>query len=147
MATNVERFMAIFIGVIMLGSVAGFAMMSINLQPDSEVPEIPTIVNRQLTTDETIYILRTGKVVIENFYSIDCDDCLERNMVLEAFVNQFKDFVVLEKVVVNQTNQTMLQMIGSGGRILKLDNQTINESNILGLFCEVAIAQPIECLI
>ncbi len=147
MATNIERFMAIFIGVIMLGSVAGFAMMSINLQPDSEAPEIPTIVNRQLTTDETIYILRTGKVVIENFYSIDCNDCLERNVMLEAFANQFKDFVVLERVVVNQTNQSMFQMIGSGGRILKLDNQTINDSNILGFFCEVAIAQPIECLI
>ncbi len=147
MATRVERFMAIFIGVIMLGSVAGFAMMSINLQPVSEAPEIPTIVNRQLTTDETIYILRTGKVVIEDFYSVDCNDCLERNVMLESFANQFKDFVVLEEVVVNQTNQTMLQMIGSGGRILKLDNQTINESNILELFCEVAIAQPIECLI
>jgi hypothetical protein len=147
MANKKERFMAIFIGVIMLSSVAGFALMSINMSPGPEAPDIPTVVNRQLTTDEALFILRSGKVLIEDFYSVDCGDCLEKNAMLEAFANRFYDFIVLEKVVVNQTNQTMLQMIGAGGKITKLDNITINESNLLDMFCEVAIAQPIECLL
>ena len=147
MASNTERFMAIFIGVIMLGSVAGFALMSININPDPEEPDIPTVVNRQLTSDETLFILRNGKVLIEDFYTIDCDDCLDKNVLLEMFANRFNEFIVLEEVIVNQTNQTMLQMIGAGGRITKMENITINESNLLDIFCGVAIAQPIECLL
>ncbi len=146
MATKTERFMAIFIGVIMLGSVAGFALIQ-TMPAGPQSPEIPNIIKRQLTTDETLFILGSGKVLIEDFYTIDCDDCFEKNVVLESFANRFKDFVVLEEVVVNQTNQTMLKMIGSGGTIVDLENKTIDEENLLEVFCDIAIAQPIECLI
>ena len=146
MATRTERFMAIFIGLIMIGSVAGFAMIS-STPPGPQVPEIPNIIKRQLTTDETLFILRSGRVLIEDFYTIDCEDCLEKNVVLESFANRFKDFVVLEEVVVNQTNQTMLKMIGAGGAIVNLENKTIIEKNLLEVFCGIAMAQPIECLI
>jgi thiol-disulfide isomerase/thioredoxin len=146
MATRTERFMAIFIGLIMLGSVAGFAMIS-STPPGPQAPDIPNIIKRQLTTDETLFILRSGKVLIEDFYTIDCEDCLEKNVVLESFANRFKDFVVLEEVVVNQTNQTMLKMIGAGGAIVNLENKTIIEKNLLEVFCGIAMAQPIECLI
>jgi thiol-disulfide isomerase/thioredoxin len=146
MATRSERFMAIFIGVIMLGSVAGFAIIS-STPPNPQAPEIPSVVKRQLTTDETLFILRNGKVLIEDFYTEDCSDCFEKNVVLESFANRFRDFIVLEEVVVNQTNQTMLQMIGANGKIVSLENISIEENSLLDVFCEVAIAQPIECLL
>lgn len=146
MATKTERFMAIFIGVIMLGSVIGFALMS-TINPQQEAPEIPSIINNELSTDEVIYILKSGKVLIENFYTSDCVECLDKKIELESFVNRFKDFTVLENVVVNQTNETRLQMIGIGGTILKLENTTINQNNLLENFCSVAMSQPIECLL
>lgn len=146
MATKTERFMAIFIGVIMLSSVIGFALMS-TIDPQQDAPEIPSIVNKELSTDEIIYILRSGRVLIENFYTVDCAGCLEKKMELESFVNSFRDFIVLENVVVNQTNESRLQMIGSGGSILKLENITINQKNLMDNFCSVAIAQPMECLL
>lgn len=146
MATKTERFMAIFIGVIMLGSVIGFALMS-TINPQQEAPEIPNIINNELSTDEVIYILKSGKVLIENFYTSNCVECLDKKIELESFVNRFKDFTVLENVVVNQTNETRLQMIGIGGTILKLENTTINQNNLLEKFCSVAMSQPIECLL
>jgi len=146
MATKTERFMAIFIGLIMIGAVAGFALVN-TMPAGPQVPEIPNIVRRSLTTDEVLFILRSGRVLIEDFYTIDCEDCFEKNVVLESFANKFKDFVVLEEVVVNQTNETMLQMIGAGGAIMDLENKTIDEGNLLEVFCDIAIAQPIECLI
>ena len=146
MATKVERFMAIFIGVIMLGSVIGFALMS-TINPQQEAPEIPSIINNELSTDEVIYILKSGRVLIENFYTPDCVGCLNKKIELESFVNRFNGFTVLENVVVNQTNETRLQMIGIGGTILKLENTTINQNNLLEKFCSVAMSQPIECLL
>jgi hypothetical protein len=146
MATRTERFMAIFIGVIMLGSVAGFALFQ-TIPAGPEAPQIPNIIKRQLTIDETLFILGSGRVLIEDFYAIDCNDCFEKNMVLESFANRFEDFVVLEEVVVNQTNQSMLKMIGAGGTIVDLENKTVDEENLLEVFCDIAIAQPIECLI
>lgn len=146
MAMKSERFMAIFIGVIMLGSIVGFALLSTD-PTGPQAPEIPNIVKRPLTTDETLFILRSGRVLIEDFYTLDCADCFEKNMILESFTNRFRDFIVLEEVVVNQTNETMLQMIGAGGKIVSLENITINENGLLEVFCSVAIAQPIECLI
>lgn len=147
MATRTERFMAIFIGLIMIVSVAGFALINTTIPTGPEAPQIPNIVKRQLTTDETLFILRSGRVLIEDFYTVDCEDCLEKNVVLESFANRFKDFVVLEEVVVNQTNQSMLKMIGAGGAIVNLENKTIIEKNLLEVFCGIAMAQPIECLI
>ncbi len=147
MATKAERFMAIFIGVIMLGSVAGFALMSVNMPTGNDAPEIPVVVDRALTTDEILYVLRSGRVLIEDFYTTDFPNYLERNMLLESFAGRFSDFVVLERVMVNQTNETMLQMIGSGGRIVKLENTTINDSSLLDVFCGIAMAQPMECLL
>lgn len=146
MATKTERFMAIFIGVIMIGSVAGFALIQ-TIPGGPQTPEIPAVVRQPLTTDDILFILRSGKVLIEDFYTEDCGDCFEKNVMLESFANRFKEFVVLEEIVVNQTNQTMLQMIGAGGRIVKLDNVTIDDEILLKKFCEVAIAQPIECLL
>jgi thiol-disulfide isomerase/thioredoxin len=146
MVTKTERFMAIFIGLIMIGSVAGFAL--INTMPTGpSAPEIPNIIKRALTTDEQLFILRSGRVLVENFYAIDCGDCMDKNAELESFANSFGNFMVLEEVVTNQTEEIRLQMIGAGGKIVGLENMTISQDGLLEVFCTVAISQPIECLL
>ena len=62
-----QRFMAIFIGVIMVASVAGFALIS---QPPSGPKEVvvPDVIEHELTPDERVSILRTGKTLIEYYY-------------------------------------------------------------------------------
>lgn len=140
-----ERAMAVFIGLIMVFSIAGFAiesaMHSVNR---NTLPEIPTIVTKRLSQDEIVSVLRSGRVLIENFYPENCSECLERNTELEAFANQLDGFVVLESV---KSNETVLQMIGMDGKILNLSDKEINQSYLLDTFCKIAIAQPQECLL
>ena len=151
-----ERAMAIFIGLVMVLSAAGFAAISAShIGPQQQqTSQIPTILNRTLTQEEKVTILRTGRVLIEDLYYPDCSECLANNRILEAFANRFRQFIVLEKVAVmpgNETNATggyiKLQMIGSGGEIQDLEGQNITEENLLNVFCDIAIAQPTECLL
>lgn len=139
-----ERAMAIFIGLIMIASVGGFALSYAgrNVNPPQNL--IPTIVDRELSPEEVVLVLQSGRVLIENFYLGNCTECIVNNIVLETFANKFDGFVVLEEVVANETK---LQMIGMGGKIISLKNETISESNLMDIFCDNAIAQPNECLL
>jgi len=141
-----ERWMAIFIGLIMVMSVAGFALMSaMNQNTNTNTGfNIPPIVTRQLTPEETVYILQTGRVLIEFMQSPNCTtQCAEKTPVLEAFAQRMSDFVVLEEA---PGNETSLQIIGSGGQIRDIWNITLSDQAIMQTFCEVAITQPPECL-
>ena len=142
-----ERAMAFLIGLIMIFSVIGFAFSSAVFFFSSgkkPLPEIPTIVTKKLKPDEILVVLQTGKVLIEDFYPENCSKCLERNAELEKFANSFDGFVVLEKVV---ANETLLQMIGAGGEIIDLSNKEINRTVLLDNFCKIAMLQPQECLL
>lgn len=140
-----ERLIAIFIGSIMVLSAAGFAINSAVNQGDSQTPgyNIPTIVTRQLTPEESIYVLQNGKVLIEFFYAENCTDCPAKMTALEGFVQRLSEFAVLEEV---KGNETSIQIIGAGGRIVDMTNQTLSGDALMSKFCEIAIAQPAECL-
>ena len=139
-----ERLMAIFIGLIMVFSIAGFAFNSVVHYQGPSVPEIPTVVTKKLNPQEILMVLRSGRVLIENVYTENCSECLERNAVLESFAHQFDGFVVLENV---KGNKTVLQMIGRNGEIRDLTSKKINQSYLMDVFCDMAIAQPKECLL
>ncbi len=141
-----ERIMAIFIGLVMVMSAAGFALNSaINQQNRNTTPEfsIPTIVTKQLTTEETVYVLQSGRVLIEFLYAENCTECPGKISSLEGFANKMSEFVVLEEVPANDTS---IQIIGSGGKIEDMGNMTLSEQNLMNTFCGIAIAQPPECL-
>jgi len=140
-----ERAIAIFIGSIMILSAAGFALNSAINQGQDQNPgyNIPTIVTRQLTPEESIYVLQSGKVLIEFLYSENCTECQEKIANLEGFAQRMSEFAVLEEV---KGNETSIQMIGIGGKIVDMTNQTLSDQNLMGTFCEIAIAQPAECL-
>ena len=140
-----ERIMAIFIGFVMVLSAAGFALNSAINQNGNENPgfSIPTIVTRQLTTEETIYVLQNGMVLIEFLYAENCTECPGKISILEGFAQKMTEFVVLEEVPANVTS---IQIIGTGGKIEDIGNLTLSEQNLMSTFCGIAIAQPPECL-
>ncbi|MCX6814206.1 MAG: hypothetical protein NTY20_00930 [Candidatus Aenigmarchaeota archaeon] len=140
-----ERIMAIFIGLIMVLSAAGFALNSAMNQNPNTNPgfDIPSIVTRQLTTDETVYVLQNGRVLIEFLYAENCTECPQKITTLEGFAQRMNEFVVLEEV---KANETSIQIIGAGGKIENIGNMTLSEQNLMSTFCGIAIAQPPECL-
>ena len=135
---------AIFIMVIMVLSVAGFAFNSSNFQNEPPEVQIPNVIREPISTQDQIYILRTGRVLIEHYYTDNCTDCFEKNAQLEEFVNRLEGYVVLNEV---QGNDSRLDMIGSGGTIVDLENSSLDYEGLIDKFCEIAIAQPRACLI
>jgi len=141
-----ERLIAIFIGLVMVMSAAGFALNAAMNQGTTQTPgiSVPTIVDRQLTTQEVVYLLSyEGKVIIEYSYMNDTLD-VDKVSSLESFAQRQSDFIVFERYM---GNETALRMIGSGGKILDIANLTLSDQSLMDTFCGIAIAQPAECLI
>lgn len=141
-----ERLMALFIGSILIMSVAGFALSGVRFGSRQEQNKLdfPNVVDRELTTEELTSILQNGMIIVEDFYEINCTECIERNAFLQTFFAQFKDFAILSIV---EANETSVQIIGSGGRIKDITDMEFTQENMMDAFCEAAIAQPRECLL
>ncbi len=135
---------AIFILVIMVLSVAGFALNSANFQKGPDDIDIPTVIREPISTQDQVYILRTGRVLIEHFYTGECTDCFEKNAQLEEFAARLDGYVVVNEV---EGNETRLDMIGIGGRIVDISNMSLDYDILIGEFCEIAIAQPRACIL
>ena len=139
-----ERLMAIFIGLVMLFAVAGWALMQMIPQNPGPQFNVPTIVTRQLTTDEMLYVLQTGRVLMQYYYTTNNTDYIDDLAVLEPFASNFNGFVVLEEVA---GNSTRFEMIGIQGQIVNMEDADLSYNSLLNQFCDIAIAQPAECLL
>lgn len=145
MGLGAERAMAIFIGFIMISSIAGFAMLSSRPIATKPVKTISHIVKGPLESSEIVFIIRTGRVLIRDWYRENCTDCELVLQNLESFAENFKDYVVLEKVEIPSNETEKLEIIGRGGEIRQLEN--ITQENLMDVFCEIALLQPKECLL
>jgi len=146
--TNKERLMAIFIGGIMILSMAGFAMNStVFTNPQQSTIQIPHIVERPLKPEEVVYVLRTGRVLIRNYYHEEKDYF----NTLKNFADKFKDFLVLESVKIDTNETERFELIGMKGNrigeIKDLSNFSVTYTSLLNVFCEYAILQPKECIL
>ncbi len=139
-----ERLMAIFIGVTMILSVAGFSLSRTRFTSPDQKMDIPYFIDKRLTNNEIVSILRSGRVVIEDLYEANCTSCQAKTEFMKSFLERFKDFVVLEAV---EANETSIKMIGSGGRIKDITDMELNQTSMMDVFCDMAIAQPKECLL
>ncbi len=138
-----ERYMAIFIGAILIFSMAGFAFTSSILRtPAVQQVQIPNIIERPLKPEEVVFVLRTGRVLVRNYYS---EEQPYLN-ILDNFADKFKDYIVFEKVSVAENETERFEMIGRTGEIKDLGNETISEETLMDIFCDYAILQPKECL-
>jgi hypothetical protein len=142
-----QRFMAIFIGFIMLGSIIGFAM--IQSTPEAPAPvEVPDIINRPLDPDERINILRNNRAVIEYFYGETCIECLEKETLYQNFVKskEFAGMVVLAHgTTENETSDWMIDLAGN-----QINLTEINSSQgMRELFCsnDVITVKPNICIL
>ena len=138
-----ERLMAIFIGLIMVTSVAGIAFSSASRNQQPPVQEIPTIVTVKLTDTQVADVFRSGRVLMEYFYYSNCTGCLDTRSMLESFANSYDGYVVLNVVA---GNETRYDMIGGTGKIIEFNNET-TENELLDTLCDVAIGLPPECII
>jgi cytosine/uracil/thiamine/allantoin permease len=141
---NLKPAAAIFILVIMVMSVAGFALNSASFSQEAPQQEIPSVIREPLDTSQQVYILRTGRVLIEHYYTADCTDCLDKNVQLEEFAAQLPGYVVINEVL---GNESRLDMIGAQGRITSLESQSLAYDDLIDTFCDNAIAQPRVCII
>jgi hypothetical protein len=123
----------------------GYAATFMGREGDGgNVPQIPHIVNGSLEPEEKILVLRTGRVLVEDFYSPDSPESLEKKALLEAFAENLKDYMVLELVEV-PANETRIWLIGRSGDVVDIGNVT--QGDFMDVFCLNAILQPKECLL
>lgn len=139
-----QKAIALVIGLIMLGSTIGFAFMQTTPEDQQQGPTIPIIVNRALLDNEKLQILRAGRVLIEYFYTGNSSNHFEEKQTLEIFTNRLSGYVVLEEVL---TDKDELSMIGSAGDIIPLNATGITDGKLLRTFCEITFARPRECLL
>lgn len=140
-----QRLMAIFIGVVMVVGTAGFALMS--AAPEEPAPvEIPDVMNRMVTTEERVSILRSGKVLIEYFHNESCISCIEKEEMYTSFANsdEFGDYVVL--AYGTSENETMEWMLNLDGTRIDLSGIS-TQKELRELFCDVALIKPDICIL
>lgn len=150
LSMNKEKAIAILFGLIMLFSLAGFGGLSLlgssdqGQDPNNGANDIyvPTVSYEELDSQEKLYVLQTGRVLIESSYSLDCQECIENNALLESFARQFPAHVVVQ--IVETEEPPEIKMTGRNGIIQELTDVT--ETGIMDLFCSLAAVQPRECL-
>ncbi len=148
-----KTLMSLFIAAIMLFSMLGYAVMQA-VGPKTTVPENPLdktyFVNRALSPAERVYIVRMGRMLIENFYNVS-DPSGGEIAALTEFAAKYPVYVFVEQAPVNESvNATgpaapQLKVIGRAGDIRELDPSNITEESLFDLLCEFGLRVPVEC--
>jgi hypothetical protein len=143
-----EHAMAIFVGVIMVSSVAGFAITGLDFEnQNSGTQNVPNVVDRALTREEFRSVLLSGKTIIQDHYDLSCASCATTSQIISAFTQGMDGFVVLEQFGVQFQNETKLQIVSSDGRITELNPAGLTEDSLLGAVCSASYVQPKKCLL
>ncbi|MFH1294950.1 MAG: hypothetical protein ABIH90_03365 [Candidatus Aenigmatarchaeota archaeon] len=140
---NKKTVMSLFIIIVFGFSMASYAF----LQKDNNIfkpPENPLATNhsidRLLEASDKIYILNTGRTLIENLYNETDGKPLQ---ILENFASKNPRFVFVEQALINGSAE--LKMIGAGGDIVPLEESNLTEETLFELLCEHGITVPLEC--
>jgi hypothetical protein len=138
---------SIFIAAIMVFSMVGYAALQAVRsysppQAQNPLDEVYSV-NRTLTAPEKVYIMRTGRMLIENIYDSTGGEIPE----LVGFAAKHPTYVFVEQGAINETaNETaQLKLIGRGGDIKDLDPSNITEEHLFDLLCEFGLRRPVEC--
>lgn len=130
-----KRLVAIFIGVVMLASVAEVALLRTNPAGTTTQVQVPTVVNRRLTLDEMRSVLGGGNAIIEYFHNESCDGCAAKETMYQDFVkniNTDRSYVMLSYgVTENETSDWMIDLAGT-----QIDLSNISTTTeFIDLFC------------
>jgi hypothetical protein len=143
-----NKFIALFFGIMMLGSTATYALMQafnfFGTPQQNQAAQLPSsyIVQEKLSDAVEQFIMSKQATVVQFYYSPNCLECVRQRNVLESYVNQNTGQIYLEEI---QTSNPVVQNI-----IMKslLDQKTLsnaNESDIQNAFCNVLIHPPAAC--
>lgn len=139
--------MALFIAFIMVASAVGFALLRNTPIGGQQTPTFPNVVESVLSNEERLYILRSGKSLIEFLYPENCTDCLEKREIYERFVTspEFKDYVILETAVEENVTADWIVMAYTGDQIsLEHINST---EDLMKIFCGSSVVKPNICIL
>jgi len=141
-----NRFIAIFFGILMLGSTATYAIIqAYNFfgAPQNAIKLPATnIVQSRLTSDQEHLIMQNGGTVVQFYYSNDCLNCVKQRNSLENFASQNPQQVYLEEI--QAQNVTAQNVIMTSYR----DNKALtsaSDSDIQNAFCDVLVQPPAVC--
>jgi len=139
--------MSLFIALTMLLSIIGFAVIYVTPVSNQNRFTLPYVVNRTLTPEERVSVLRTGRTLIEYIFPPECKECYEKRKMYESFVmsNEYKGYVVLESVPIEGINETIDKMIGMNGDTFDLSDIKTTEE-LEKKFCEAALIKPEVCI-
>jgi len=141
-----ERLGALFIGLIMLLSVAGFALSNpVDLTGNQEESKIDLIIKGEMSPADVVYILRNGKTILRYYYAAD-EKSIDDKIKLEVFANKIKNYVVLNEIEANETSLEIIGAVAGEGRIVNYEG-VINETGLFSKFCEIAVVKPKECFL
>jgi hypothetical protein len=101
--------------------------------------------DRPLQPEEKVYILRTGRIVVEYAYDKTSEANLTARSILEMFFRPLGSYAVVAVYPANFTNQTFAKITGMGGGMKNIES--FEEANLTALFCKMTIKQPHECII
>lgn len=145
--TTRNRLIAIFFGVLMLGSTATYAVIqAYNMFGNSkqQTATLPStnIVQGKLGDSVEQLILSQSGTVVQFYYSTNCLDCLKQRSVLENYANQNSQQIYLEEI--QSQNMTAQNIIMKSYRDSKFLTSA-SQSDIDNAFCDVLIQPPASC--
>jgi hypothetical protein len=143
-----NKFIAIFFGLMMLGSTATYALMqAYNLfgaSQQNQSAQLPSsyIVQEKLSDAVEQFIMSKQATVVQFYYSSNCLECVRQRNVLESYVNQNAGQIYLEEI---QTSNPVAQNIIIKSLLNEKTLTSASESDIQNAFCDVLIQPPAAC--
>jgi len=143
-----KRLVAVFIGVVMLASMAEVALLRTQPGDSTTQVQVPTVVNRKLTLEEMRSVLMGGNAIIEYFHNESCDNCTAREAMYQDFIqtiNTDRSYVMLSYGVSNETADWLLDLTGT-----QIDLSNISDAaGLKKLICrgDVATLKPNICVL
>lgn len=144
-----NKFIAIFFGLMMVGSTATYALMqafnffgtSQTQQTQAQLPN-SNIVQEKLSDAVEQLIMSQQETVVQFYYSSNCLQCVTQRNVLEKYVNQNAGQIYLEEI---QTSNAPAQNIIMKSLLNEKTLTNASESDIQNAFCDVLVQPPANC--
>jgi len=142
-----KKLVSLILLLIMAAStLTGFALQALSWKERSEsIVEIPksNIITYELTPEQTNYLVRQGKTVIEYRYQLVCENCDLQRSSLEALTNEFSDQLFLQEVIDSSATKPRIEMLSFYGRRLLSDPPA---DDILDALCAIMANPPARCI-
>ena len=139
--------MALFIGITMLLSIVGFALMySGGRNIGKNTQKFSRIMEKMLTPEERSIILRSGFTLIEYIYPYNCSNCTEKIKLYKDFMRD-KDISKYTILSIYPTNGSLLidRITGINGETVEL-NGVNDMASLEKIYCNIAIRKPDICI-